>query len=127
MYSIFYKSKYFKGMYPEDGETLAMYVKRCRILLKLTQSEMAKKVNINTQSLGKIESGKTQSLNSKTRIGLAEVLNVPETCIDAICRGVKNIPEEIPKICPQCWFPGHNLETMWLEKRAKYCFLCGSV
>ncbi|MFY0609875.1 MAG: helix-turn-helix transcriptional regulator, partial [Candidatus Atelocyanobacterium thalassa] len=70
-------------MYPEDGETLAMYVKRCRILLKLTQSEMAKKVNINTQSLGKIESGKTQSLNSKTRIGLAEVLNVPETCIDA--------------------------------------------
>ena len=44
-------------MYPKDGETLDVYVKRCRLALKLTQSAMARKININTQSLGKIEFG----------------------------------------------------------------------
>ena len=113
-------------MYPKDGETLDVYVKRCRLALKLTQSAMARKININTQSLGKIESGKTQKLNRKTRLGLAEILNVSETCIDSICRGVAITSEESPKICPKCWSPGHSLEAMWLDKRANYCFLCGS-
>ena len=76
-------------MYPEDGETLAAYTKRCRIFFKLTQSEMAEKIKINTQSLGKIESGKTQRLNRKTKTGLAKTLGIPETYIDAICRGVR--------------------------------------
>ena len=76
-------------MYPEDGETLATYTKRCRIFFKLTQSEMAEKIKINTQSLGKIESGKTQRLNRKTKTGLAKTLGIPETYIDAICRGIR--------------------------------------
>ena len=77
-----------KNIYPENGETLATYIKRCRIYLKLTQSEMAGKININTQSLGKIESGKTQRLKRKTKTGLAKVLEIPETYIDSICRGI---------------------------------------
>ena len=71
----------FEAHLPQEGENLAEYVKRCRTQLKLSQrllrrattepaltvgqADMALKVGINIQSLGKIESGKTHRLNSK--------------------------------------------------------------
>ncbi len=111
---------------PQDGETLASYIKRCRGKMKMSQAEMAQRVGINLQSLGKIESGKTRRLNSKTKAGLSKVLNIPEEYLDAVCRGVPIVQMQSPKICPQCWTPGGDPEPMWLEPRAKYCFLCGT-
>ncbi|MGV2827595.1 helix-turn-helix domain-containing protein [Myxosarcina sp. GI1(2024)] len=42
---------------PHSGETLAQYLRRRRIGLKISQEQLAQKVGINSLSLGKIESG----------------------------------------------------------------------
>ncbi|MGR3280740.1 helix-turn-helix domain-containing protein, partial [Acaryochloris marina NIES-2412] len=48
---------------PLADESLAEYLRRLRVRLGLTQKEVALKANIHAQSLGKLERGKTLSLN----------------------------------------------------------------
>jgi len=111
---------------PKNGESLAEYLRRVRAGLKLSQGEMAKKAGVHIQSLGKIESGKTTRLSSKTKSGLARVLGIPEDYLDAVCRGVPLTEVQALKICPKCWTPGTEAESIWLDRRSKYCFICGS-
>ena len=49
---------------PQPQESLAEYVKRIRISLSLSQTELALKAGIHLQSLGKIERGMTTKLNN---------------------------------------------------------------
>ncbi|MES1024810.1 helix-turn-helix transcriptional regulator [Gloeocapsa sp. BRSZ] len=44
--------------------------------LKMSQAELAQQAGIHLQSIGKIESGKTMRLNSKSRVGLARALQI---------------------------------------------------
>lgn len=69
---------------PQNGETLAQYLRRIRLSLRMSQGEMAHKAGIHTQSLGKIESGKTTRLSAKTKAGLSRVLSVSEDNLDAV-------------------------------------------
>ncbi len=112
---------------PQSGESLAEYLRRVRTSLKLSQGQMAQKAGIHIQSLGKIESGKTIRLSSKTKSGLARVLGIPEDYLDALCRGVSVTEIRALKICPKCWTPGTEAEPLWLDTKAKYCFICGTL
>ncbi|WP_216595776.1 helix-turn-helix domain-containing protein [Myxosarcina sp. GI1] len=112
---------------PHSGETLAQYLRRRRIGLKMSQEQMAQKIGIHPQSLGKIESGKTTKLSSKTKTGLSKVLKVSEDTLDAVCRGVFVTEVQYLKICPQCWIPGTEADSIWLDSRSKYCFMCGTL
>ena len=48
---------------PQPSETLDSYIKRLRLLLHLSQQELATKAGIHLQSLGKLERGGRQRLN----------------------------------------------------------------
>ena len=93
----------------------------------MSQGEMARKAGIHTQSLGKIESGKTTRLSAKTKAGLSRVLGMSKDTLDAVCRGVPIIEVQDLKICPQCWRPGTKADPVWLDSRSKYCFRCGTL
>ena len=47
---------------PQEGETLAKYVRRIRKQLKLSQGELAQRAGLHSKSIGKIELGKTERL-----------------------------------------------------------------
>jgi transcriptional regulator with XRE-family HTH domain len=111
---------------PKEGETLAKYVRRIRKQLKLSQSELAQRAGLHSQSIGKIELGKTERLNSKTQTSLAKILAIPEDYLLAVCRGVTVVETPSLKLCFECWQPGTEAETYWLDRRARFCFLCGS-
>lgn len=111
---------------PQNGETLAEYLRRVRLSLKMSQGDMARKAGIHTQSLGKIESGKTTRLSAKTKAGLSRVLGISEDALDGVCRGILIIEAQTLKICPQCWVPGSEADPVWLDSRSKYCFICGT-
>ncbi len=111
---------------PQNGESLAEYLRRVRTSLKLSQGEMARKAGIHIQSLGKIELGKTTRLSRKTKSGLARVLGISEDYLDAVCRGVPVTEGKQLKICPKCWTPGTEADPVWLDRRSKYCFICGT-
>jgi DNA-binding XRE family transcriptional regulator len=111
---------------PTPDESLAQYLRRLRQKQRLSQKEVVAKAGIHLQSLGKIERGKTVTLNRKTRSGLAYALNVPIEYLDAACRQEGVPPNDALKFCPRCWTPGTIPEPMWLEVRAKHCFLCGT-
>lgn len=111
---------------PKSGESLADYVHRLRGQLGLTQKEVATKANIHVQSLGKLERGKTQSLNHKTQQGLAYALQIPADYLEALIRGRDIKASHTLKFCPQCWKVGSALESLWMDVRAKYCFECGT-
>jgi DNA-binding XRE family transcriptional regulator len=111
---------------PSPDESLAQYIRRLRQKQGLNQKEVVIKAGIHLQSLGKIERGKTSKLNHKTRSGLAYALNAPIEYLEAICKGTPVDASAALKFCPNCWVPGTLPESMWMEARAKYCFLCGS-
>ncbi len=111
---------------PVVEDTLAQYVRRIRIGLKLSQGDLAAKAGIHIQSLGKLELGKTNRLNAKTQTGLSRALGIPESYLEAVCRGVPITEVQGFKICPTCWMPGTPPEPIWLELRSKYCFICGT-
>lgn len=111
---------------PTPGESLADYVKRVRTSLSLTQKELAAKAGIHLQSLGKIERGRTAKLNRHSQNGLAYALQIPVEYLAAICRGTPVAASASLKFCPHCWVPGTPPESIWMEVRTKYCFLCGS-
>lgn len=111
---------------PQEGENLAQYVRRLRKNLKLSQGELAQRAGLHSQSIGKIELGKTVRLNSKSQASLAKILAIPEDYLVAVCRGVA-IPETHSlKLCLECWQPGTDAEAYWLDRRSQFCFLCGS-
>lgn len=112
---------------PLSGETLAQYLRRRRIGLKMSQEQLSQRVGIHAQSLGKIESGKTTKLSSKTKTGLSRVLEVSEDTLDAVCRGVPVTEAQNLRICPECWIPGTEADPIWLDSRSKYCFICGTL
>ena len=93
--------------------------------LKMSQAELAQQAGIHLQSIGKIESGKTTRLNSKSRVGLARALQIIQEYLDAVCQGVpvSDIGQQL-KICPQCGTPGTEAEPMRLHLRSKVCFAC---
>lgn len=111
---------------PQSGETLAKYVRRLRKKLKLSQGELAERAGLHSQSIGKIELGKTVRLNSKTKTSLAKILAIPEDYLEAVCRGVAVQETQSLKLCFQCWQPGTEAEFYWLDRRSRFCFLCGS-
>ncbi|MCC5602155.1 helix-turn-helix domain-containing protein [Nostoc favosum] len=100
---------------PQPQETLALYVKRIRTSLSLSQNDLATKAGIHLQSLGKIERGMTTKLNSKSQRGLAIALQVPSEYLDAVIRGVPMSATDILKFCPHCWQPGTTLEEIMLH------------
>lgn len=51
-----------------QGEKLTEYVRRVRTALGMSQAQLAHKAGIHLQSVGKIESGKTTRLNSKSLV-----------------------------------------------------------
>lgn len=111
---------------PHADESLAEYLRRLRVRLGLTQKEVAFKANIHAQSLGKLERGKTHSLNHKTRQGLACALQIPPDYLDAISRGRAIQATQTLKFCPQCWRAGSAPEPLWMDIRSKHCFACGT-
>jgi transcriptional regulator with XRE-family HTH domain len=112
---------------PQANESLGDYIRRLRTNLGLSQQEMAEKADIHVQSVGKIESGKTTRLNSKTKVGLVRVLGIAQEYLDAVCRGVPVVEVQKIKMCPKCWTPNSDAEIIWLDRRSKYCFLCGGL
>lgn len=111
---------------PTPSESLAAYVQRLREGLGLSQRETATKAGIHAQSLGKLERGKTNTLNRKTKTGLAYALQIPADYLEVVCRGTTMNPTQTLKFCPQCWRPGTPPESLWMHLRAKYCFECGT-
>lgn len=110
---------------PNPGESLALYVRRVRTELRMSQVQVVEKAGIHLQSLGKIEAGKTSRLAAKTKTGLARALQVPQEYLEAVCQGVSVSVVQQLKICSNCWMPGTEAELMWLDARSKYCFACG--
>ena len=110
---------------PKPDESLAVYVHRLRNHLGLSQQEVAAKAGLHAQSIGKLERGHTHGLKRKTQQGLAYALGIPESYLDAASKGI-SVEEtgEALKICFHCWKPGTAPEPHWLDRRAKYCFLC---
>jgi transcriptional regulator with XRE-family HTH domain len=111
---------------PSPEETLAEYIRRKRGHLALSQKELSEKSGLHLQSLGKIERGKTSRLNQKTRRALASALEVPEQYLEKLSGGVITPIVQTIKICPSCWTPGTEPETMWNNSRSKFCFACGT-
>jgi DNA-binding XRE family transcriptional regulator len=111
---------------PQPDESLAQYIRRLRQQQGLSQKEVVGLAGIHLQSLGKIERGKTLKLNHKTSGGLAYALNVPQDYLEAVCKGVGVEISLALKFCPSCWTVGMVPESIWLDLRAKYCFLCGT-
>lgn len=111
---------------PILGETLAEYVRRMRTALGMSQAELAQRAGMHLQSVGKIELGKTTRLNSKSLAGLSSTLQVLAEYLEAVCKGVPVDALQQLKICPSCWTPGNQAESMWLNPRSKYCFGCGT-
>jgi DNA-binding XRE family transcriptional regulator len=111
---------------PKPEELLGKYVQRQRWRLGLTQKDVATKAGIHPQSLGKLERGKTNQLNHKTRKGLAYALQVPLEYLEAICKGIPVEVDKVLNFCPQCWTPGTVPDPMWLDLRSKFCFACGT-
>jgi transcriptional regulator with XRE-family HTH domain len=110
---------------PNADESLGQYLRRLRLQRGLSQQKVVGLAGIHLQSLGKIERGRTLKLNHKTCSGLAYALNVPKECLEAVAKGVAmDVPSAL-KFCPSCWTVGMAPESMWLDLRAKYCFLCG--
>jgi transcriptional regulator with XRE-family HTH domain len=112
---------------PQANESLGEYIRRLRTNMGLSQQEMAEKAKLHVQSVGKIESGKTTRLNGKTKTGLARVLGIAEEYLEAVCRGVPVVEAQKIKMCPSCWSPSSDAEVIWLDRRSKYCFLCGGL
>lgn len=111
---------------PNLDESLAEYLCRSRRRLGLTQKEVAIKAHIHVQSLGKLERGKTQSLNYKTRQGLAYALQIPVDYLEALIRGQAIQATKSLKFCPKCWRAGSIPEPLWMDAKAKHCFECGT-
>ncbi len=113
-------------MAPQPEESLSVYVRRLRTHLKFTQAEIGEKAGLNRHTIGKIETGLTQRLNSKALSGLSEALGVPPNYLEGVCKGTPLTGVGALKFCPQCWNPGKALDPMWVELRSKYCFACGT-
>lgn len=112
---------------PNASETLGSYVKRIRLSLGLNQRELATIAGLYLQSLGKTERGLTTKFSSRSKNGLASALQVPLEYLEAVSRGISINPVSKLKFCPSCWTPGTPPDPLWMEVRAKHCFLCGSL
>jgi len=115
-----------QNLAPISEETLAVYVRRVRMSLGLSQQELAEKAGIHLQSVGKIERGQTTRLNQKPKSGLAYALNIPTEYLEALCKGVPVEAIASLKFCPNCWVPGTPPDPMWTSARSKFCFACGN-
>ena len=111
---------------PLPEESLAMYLRRLRVELGLTQKEVADRAGIHLQSLGKLERGITAKLNRKSKSGLSFALQVPSEYFEALVKGVDVDAMSELKFCPCCWQPGTPPDSLWMHERAKYCFACGT-
>jgi DNA-binding XRE family transcriptional regulator len=111
---------------PKQGESLANYVLRLRKALNLTQLELATSAGIHSRSIGKIERGLTMKLTQKTLSGLALAMSVPIEYLQAVVRQEEVTAIQALKFCPQCWNPGGNVDSLWANVRARFCYLCGT-
>ena len=102
---------------PSPGESLADYVRRLRNSLDLNQKELAEKVGVHVQSIGKLERGMTTRLNHRTKNGLAFALGVPAEYLEAASQGIPIEAKATLKFCPQCWVPGTSPDPLWLYLR----------
>jgi DNA-binding XRE family transcriptional regulator len=110
---------------PKPNETIGEYIRRLREDANISQLQLASTAGIHIQSLGKLERGKSNRLNSKTKKGLAIALNIPEEYLEAVILGktVEGIQKK--QFCPLCWKGGTTVDPVWTLPRAKYCLLCG--
>ncbi|MFL9458295.1 transcriptional regulator [Tolypothrix bouteillei VB521301_2] len=112
---------------PQPENSLACYIKRINVLNNnMTQCDVATRAGIHLHSLGKIERGITQSLNTKTRRGLSIALSIPEEYLESVCKGETVETTTHISFCPQCWQPGTPTDPIWNDPRAKFCFICGT-
>jgi hypothetical protein len=108
-----------------------IHIKTCKIGIKArpklgSAHHLAAIAEIHLQSLGKIERGMTTKLSSHSKSGLASALQVPMEYLEAVCRGTSVVAVSKLKFCAPCWTPGTPPDPLWMEVRAKHCFLCGS-
>jgi len=110
---------------PLPQESLENYIKRLRQEAHMSQKEVADAAGLHLQSLGKLERGKTNRLNQKSKQGLSMAFNIPQEYLEAVSQG--RPVEEVQKkqFCPRCWRGSVSIEPTWMLKRAKYCLLCG--
>lgn len=111
---------------PKPGESLAEYVKRRREELGYSQRQLASLSGTHIQTIGKIEGKDTTRLNAKTLTGLSRTFKIPVDYLDAVARGVPIETVQQIKICPSCWSGGSEADPIWLDRRSKYCFICGT-
>ena len=111
---------------PQPDESLQDYVRRQRQQRGWTQSQLSAAAGVHRQTIGKIEKGQSQRLNSRVRRSLALALKIPQDYLDAICQGTEVPGVTRLKFCPQCWVPGTLPESMWTDPRSHFCFSCGS-
>jgi transcriptional regulator with XRE-family HTH domain len=69
---------------PNASEPVGDYVKRMRLMIGLSQKELAAVAGIHLQSVGKIERGLTTKLSSHSKSGLANALQVPVEYLEAV-------------------------------------------
>ena len=110
---------------PKQDETIGEYIRRLREGADISQQELALAAGIHIQSLGKLERGKTNRLNSKTKKGLAIALEIPSEYLEAVVKGKTVEGVQKKQFCPVCWKGGATVDPVWMLARAKYCLLCG--
>jgi transcriptional regulator with XRE-family HTH domain len=112
---------------PKPGESLAEFVRRRREELGYSQRELASLAGTHLQTIGKIEGNQTSRLNAKTLTGLSRTFKIPVDYLDAVARGVSLESVQQIKICSNCWSSGSEADPIWLDRRSKYCFMCGGM
>jgi transcriptional regulator with XRE-family HTH domain len=112
---------------PKPGESLAEFVRRRREELSYSQRELAEQAGIHIQTIGKIEGKDTTRLNAKTLTGLSRIFKIPADYLEAVAKGIPIHALQQIKICPNCWSGGSEADPIWLDRRSKYCFMCGGI
>lgn len=119
-------SQLSSDLLPQPQESLQAYVRRLRLQRQFSQAQLSQAAGVHRQTIGKIESGRTQRLNQRARTGLALALAIPVEYLDAVCVGTPVTLSVQFKFCPRCWVPGNAPDSLWLDLRSKYCFACGT-
>lgn len=113
---------------PEDGESLAAYIRRIRELRKMTRTQLAKTAAVNVSTITRLENGisgeKKPRKQVQERIGKA--LKLPIEYIQSLVQGEPVIVPQTNKVCLKCWVPGSPPDIRWSEIDAKFCLKCGA-
>jgi transcriptional regulator with XRE-family HTH domain len=120
------------GDYAEElrpqGENLAEYVAKVRMLRGLTKTELARRANVHITSLVNLEKGlvKGQKVKTAVQSRIAAALQIPVEYLKAACTSTPIEIAQTNQVCFTCWSPGSSPDTRWSFADAKFCLRCGS-